>query len=195
MTAATKLCNAAITLCALLAWYAPASLADPDQRQDIEITVEIVGDEVHVDASLFIPATPEEVWAVVIDYDHATEFITDLQSSYVISRSGDTLQIMQKGQMRVGPFTLPVETLREVQLIPFTEVRSRLISGNMKMLVTTTQLVAEEGGTRIVNHAESIPDFWIPPFIGKFFIRREAKDKFLQLRDEILRRKQAAQAR
>lgn len=181
-------------LIALLAWHTPGLAADPVYKQDIDVKVEFVGDEVHVDASLLILATLEEVWSVITDYDHATEFISDLQSSYVVSRSGDTLQIMQKGQMRIGPFSLPVETLREVQLTPFTEVRSRLISGNMKRLVTTTRLVAEEGGTRIVNHAESIPDFWIPPLIGKLFIRREARDKFLQLGNEIMRRKQAAEA-
>lgn len=182
-------------LIALLACYPPGPLADPAHQQDIDIKVEIVGAEVHVDVSLYIPATPDEVWAVITDYDHATEFITDLQSSHVVSRSGDTLQVMQKGKMRVGPFTFLVETLREIQLTPFSEMRSRLISGNMKKLVTTTRLAAEGTGTRIVNHAESVPDFWVPPLIGKLFIRRETRDKFQQLRNEIVRRKQAAEAR
>lgn len=181
-------------LIALLAWYSPGSIAAPDQRQDIDIKVDFVGDEVHVDASLFIAASRDEVWAVITDYDHATEFITDLHFSHVVSRSGDTLQVMQKGKMRVGPFTFPVETLREIQLTPFIEMRSRLISGNMKKLVTTTRLAAEGNGTRIFNHAASVPDFWVPPLIGKLFIRRETRDKFEQLRNEIVRRKQAAEA-
>ena len=182
-------------LIAWLAWTVPGSIAAADPRQDIEIKVDFVGDEVHVEASLYIPATPDEVWAVITDYDHATEFITDLQSSRIVSRSGDTLQVMQKGQMRIGPFTFPVDTLREIQLVRHAEMRSRLISGTMKKLVTTTRLTTEGTGTRIVNRAESVPDFWVPPLIGRLFIRREARNKFEELRGEILRRKQVAEAR
>jgi carbon monoxide dehydrogenase subunit G len=182
-------------LIALLAWHAPSPLADPVYKQDIDVKVDFVGDEVHVDVSLLIPATPAEVWAVITDYEHATEFIADLQSSHIVSRSGDTLQVMQKGTVSFGPFTFPVETLREVQFTPLIEMRSRLISGNMKKLTTTTRVAAEGTGTRIFNHAESVPDFWVPPLIGKLFFRREARDMFQQLRNEIVRRKQAAASR
>lgn len=182
-------------LIALLALNAPAPLADPLQKLDIDIKVEIVGAEVHVDATIFIPATPEDVWAVITDYDHAAEFISDLQSSRIVSRSGDTWQVLQKGTVNIGPFSFLVETLREVQMSRPAEMRSRLISGNMEKLVTTTRLTAEGNGTRIDNRAVSIPEFWVPPLIGKLFIRRETRDKFQQLRDEILRRKQAAESR
>lgn len=182
-------------LIALFAWYSPGPRAEPAPWQDIDIKVEITGAEVHVDVSILIPATPAEVWAVITDYDRAVQYISDLHFSRVVSRSGDTLQVLQKGTVRVGPFAFPVETLREIQLTPFIETRSHLISGNMKKLVATTRLVAEGTGTRIVNHSESVPDFWVPPFIGKLFIRRETRDKFQQLRIEIVRRKQAAEAR
>jgi hypothetical protein len=182
-------------LIAWLAWYLPGAIAEPVYKQDIDVKVDFVGDEVHVDVSLLVPATPDEVWVVITDYDHATDFISDLQSSQIVSRSGDTLQVMQKGKMRIGPFTFPVETLREIQLVPFSEMRARLISGNMKKLVTTTRLTVEGTFTRIFNRAESIPEFWVPPLIGKLFIRHETRDKFQQLRDEILRRKRAAEAR
>ena len=180
-------------LLVMLALYAPGLFADPAPEKDIDVNVRITAGEIHVDVSLYVAASPGEVWAVITDYDHAAEFITDLESSRVLSRSGDTLQVYQKGKASFGPFTFPLETLREIQLAPPAEMRSRLISGNMEKLVTTTRLEAEGAGTRIVNHAESIPDFWIPPIIGEIFIRRETRDKFQQLSNEIMRRKQATE--
>ena len=182
-------------LLVMLAWYPPGPFADPAHEKDIDVNVQIAAGEVHVDVSLYVAASPGEVWAVITDYDHAAEFITDLEFSRVVSRSGDTLQVWQKGKVSYGPFTFPVETLREIELMQRMEMRSRLISGNMKKLVTTTRLTAEGAGTRIVNHAESIPDIWILPIIGKIFIRRETLEKFQQLRNEIMRRKQAAETR
>jgi len=182
-------------LIALLAWYPPGVHAEPAALHDIDVKVEISDGEVHVDVSFLVQATPAEVWAVITDYDRATEFISDLHFSQIVSRSDDIIQVMQKGTVRVGPFAFPVETLRELQLTRPVEVRSRLINGNMKKLVTTTRLAAEGTGTRIVHKAESVPEFWLPPFIAKLFITHETRDKFQQLRNEIVRRKQAAEAR
>ena len=65
----------------------------------------------------------------------------------------------------------------------------------MKRLDVTTWLAAEGSGTRITNLTESIPDVWIPPLAGRLFIAHETRAKFSELRDEILRRKQAAAGR
>jgi carbon monoxide dehydrogenase subunit G len=189
MAAAAARC--ALTLLALLC-LAAAACAESGDWHDIEVRVEIEGDIVRIDTSFHVEATPQDAWAVMIDYEHAAWFISDLDVSRVLSHEGDTMRVHQKGKAKFGPFSFPVESVREVRLAPFESMQSHLLSGSMKRLDVTTRLAAEGSGTRITNRTESIPDVWIPPLIGRLFIAREAREKFGELRDEILRRKHAA---
>jgi hypothetical protein len=47
-------------------------------------------------------------------------------------------------------------------LTPFDKIQSHMISGNMRKMEGTTQLVEEGGRTRIYFHTDSIPGYWIP---------------------------------
>ena len=120
------------------------------------------GEEVFVDVNFHVRVTPQEAWAVMTDYDHATAFISKLEKSVILSRTDEMLLVSQKGTMGFGPFSLDLETVTEIRLTPFEKMQSRMISGNMKKSEATTRLIADASGTRVVFHLESIPDFWMP---------------------------------
>lgn len=161
--------------------------------EDILVAVQIRDGEVIVDVELRVEATPREVWAVLTDYDHMASFISNLETSRVVSAGGDTITIAQKGKAAYGPLSFAFDNVRELKLAPYSRIDSRLIKGSsMKKLVGTTQLTAAAPGTRIAYHGESVPDAWIPPGIGKSFIERETREQFAEMRQEILRRKLAA---
>ncbi|HEV7393276.1 MAG TPA: SRPBCC family protein, partial [Burkholderiales bacterium] len=86
-------------------------LASAGGTPDLDVSVEIVDGEIRADVSLFVRAPRQRVWEVINDYDRAPEFMRGLQTSKIISRSGDTLRVYQKDQVRFGPFTFPVETV------------------------------------------------------------------------------------
>lgn len=153
------------------------------------------GKEVFVDVRFHVPVTPQQAWAVMTDYDHATQFISKLEKSEILSRTADTLLVSQKGTMGWGPFSVPLETVVEVHLTPYETVRGHLVSGNMKKNESTTRLIADATGTRVVYHLESIPEVWIPPLIGRAMVEMETRARFKQLVEEILRRKALADAK
>ncbi|HWZ73534.1 MAG TPA: SRPBCC family protein [Casimicrobiaceae bacterium] len=154
----------------------------------ILVVVEVSGELVTIDASLHVAATPEEVWGVLTDFDHMAEIVTNLRSSKVLSRSAARLVVAQEGRASVGPLSFAFNTVREIELRPFVEIRARLLRGSMRKLEGTTYLIAESTGTRIVNHGEFIPDVWIPPVIGVSFIEAETRKQFEEMRQEVLRR-------
>jgi carbon monoxide dehydrogenase subunit G len=168
---------------------APVSAAG---KPDLDVSVEIVDGEIRADVSLFVRATRQRVWEVINDYDRAPEFMRGLQTSKVISRSGDTLRVFQRDQFRFGPFTFPVETIKDVQLMePFRTV-SRLVSGSIKKYEAMTELLPEAGGTRILYRSVAVPGSVLAGFIGESSVKRETEERFRQLRGEILRREQVA---
>ncbi|MCJ7839098.1 MAG: SRPBCC family protein [Burkholderiales bacterium] len=145
--------------------------------------------------SFHVRVTPQEAWAVMTDYDHATDFISKLEKSVILTRTNNMLVVSQKGTMGFGPFSVPIETVSEVRLSPYQEIRGRMLSGNMKQSQSTTRLIADAGGTRVVYHLESIPEVWIPPLIGRALVEFETRARFRQLVGEILRRKALADAK
>src|SRR5436190_16320728 len=79
---------------------APAHAA----ASDLDVKVQIVGDEIRAQASLFVRASQQRVWDVVTDFERAPQYTRDLQVSRVLSRSGDVLRLFQKTLVRYGPF-------------------------------------------------------------------------------------------
>ena len=128
---------------------------------------------------------------MLTDYDSAVTFMSNLDSSVTLSRNNNTVVVAQKASKGFGPFSVSVETVKEFQLTPFEKIQSRNLSGSMKKYAATTRLTEEKSGTLIAFHAESIPDVWIPPLIGRGLIEQETRSHLEQLRDEIIRRKES----
>ena len=178
---------------ALLWIFAGHAKADADPA--IDVGVRMQGDEVYVDVSFHVRVTPQEAWAVMTDYDHATDFISKLEKSLILSRTDEMLVVSQKGTMGWGPFSVPIETVTEVRLTPYEKMQGRMVSGNMKKNESTTRLIADASGTRVVYHLQSIPEVWMPPLIGRALVEFETRARFRQLVEEILRRKALSEAK
>jgi hypothetical protein len=169
--------------------------ANADSDKAIDVAVRIQGEEAIVDVNFHVRVTPQEAWAVMTDYDHATHFISKLEKSVILSRTGEMLLVSQKGTMGFGPFSMVLETVSEIRLTPFEKMQARLISGNMRKNNATTRLIPDAAGTRIVYHMESIPDVWMPPIIGRALVEFEVRARFRQLVEEMLRRKALSEAK
>ena len=161
-------------------------------QSDIDVKVQFVGEEIRTVASFFVRAPRQHVWDVLTDYDRASEYIRDLQTSKVVARMGDTLRVLQKAQFRFGPFALPVETVRDVRLTEPVRTESHLVSGSMKKYDAMTELVREGEGTRILYRSHAIPGSALSAFVSEATIKGETQEHFRQLRDEVLRRQDVA---
>lgn len=165
-----------------------------EQEGDIRVEVQVSGENVIVDASLLIPASRQETWAVLTDFEHMAGFISNVKESKVLNVSGDILKISQRGSANYGPVKFPFESVREIHLMPFDRIQSRMISGNVRKMESVTQLFEENGKTRVIYHADSVPGVWIPPIVGKAFIAHEAREQFQEMRNETVRRKEISAA-
>ena len=93
-----------IFLCLLLCGSC-LTQAHAGSPQDIEVHVSINDETVIVDSKFRVAATPQEAWAVMMDFEHMTDFISSLESSKVLWRSGSKVHIEQKGKAAHGFFS------------------------------------------------------------------------------------------
>ena len=177
-----------------LAMSPPSRAAAPDVNG---IDVAIVRDHgvLVVDVEMLVAATPREVWSVLTDYDHMASFVSNVAASRIVGQEDDRLEVAQTSRLAFGPFELTFDNVREIQLVPFSEIRSRLVQGDMKASAFTTMLLPEgNGATRVHNHGRFLTDRWIPPLIGIPVLESETRKQFAEFRAEIMRRKAPATA-
>jgi hypothetical protein len=181
-----------LSLFVLWMLFITPAMAEQQQDTDIEVRVQFDGEKVIVDLNMLIPATPQEAWAVLTDFDHMVDFVSNMKESKVVEKAGSILKLFQRGVAEYGPINFAFESTREITLTPYTKIQTHMLSGNMKSMDGITQVIEEGQQSRIVLHNESIPGRWIPPVVGKSFIEHETRGQYQEIRNEVIRRKKAA---
>lgn len=169
----------------------PAFAALDDTATPIVVSVKKDGERIGVDVEFTVAVSPQQAWDVLTDFDHMASFISNVQSSRITQRHGDTLQVAQKGAAAHGPLTFSFDSVREIQLEPIKRISTHMLSGGMKKLDGTTLLSSDTIGTRVIYHADSIPNTYVPPLIGTKFIENESRHQFEEIRLEMLKRRAA----
>ena len=175
----------------LMSFAASAVAAIDEDETPIAVQVKKVDELVTVDAQFTVAVSQQLAWDVLTDFEHMARFISNVKSSRVTSINGDKLQVEQKGVANHGPLSFSFESVREIELKPIEKISSRILSGSMKKLDGITLLMADGAGTRVVYHADSIPNSYVPPIIGPKFIENESRHQFEEMRTEMLKRKRA----
>jgi carbon monoxide dehydrogenase subunit G len=156
--------------------------------KNIKVDVQNDGSQIIIDVSFVVPVTPQKAWAVLTDFENVPQFNPGIQSSKITGRTGNHCYVLQKNITKYGFLVFSFESVREVKLVPFERIHERLISGNMRKMEETTELLPERGQTRIVYRAVLVPGAWVPAMVGDVFVKQEAREQFQTLINEIIRR-------
>ena len=147
-----------------------------------------------IDVDCPVDAPWSIVWEVLTDYDHMARFISNLEYSGVDKRLDNVLRAYQKGKASRGILTITFDNVREIELVPHREIRSRLISGDLKASYFVTQIVEVAARVHILSSGRYAPNRWVPPVIGPALIEVATQKQFGEFKTEILRRNATASA-
>lgn len=184
-----KLKAGLVALLTLIGCCLPLAFGAQDGDGDVIVKAQKKAGEVLIEVQFWVPATPQETWAVLTDFEHMARFVSNLRTSKVIKKWDDRVRVSQSGKTTHGLFSFSFESVREIDMLPFETIHSRMISGTMQKSEGTTHLLARANGTAVSYHSESIPGTWVPPLVGTGFIEAEIRSQFQDMRKEILRRK------
>ena len=188
MTSARRAFAASLALAAALVAWPPADALAAGDTSDIVVHARKDGATITVEVDCPVDAPRAVVWEVLTDYDGMAKFISNLEVSAVRMRMGDRLQVHQKGRASRGPLTFPFESVREIELFPQTEIRSKMISGDTMPASFTTRIEVAGNRLHIVHTGTYTPSIWVPPVVGPALIEMETRKQYGEIRDEIARR-------
>lgn len=171
----------------ILAWTLSIPMAVTAQQISIETAGQ--GNLVTVTASAEMRVDPRTAWSVISDYDHLAEFIPDMLSSRVLERDGDKLLVRQVGEFGFLFFQQLVEVkLAVVEYAP-NRIVARAVGGNLKEMEGRYELEKLPSGTvRLSYVGRLVPEFSLPPVIGRMVVRGVLAKQFTAMVKEIVRR-------
>jgi len=183
--------NLALTLLAAIAFVAaPATaVAAPPAGADIACKVDKDGTAFAVTAELTVAANVDEVWAVLTDFEHMAQILSNVDDSQVASRDGNKFEVVQKSHASVGLLKVSLDSVRQVELSPKQEIRSHLVKGDLKSSDFTTRIAEEGGVSRITVHGKFVAAGLSGAAINSETVETQTRRQYQELRDEILRRK------
>ncbi len=139
--------------------------------------------------SALTPAPMPVVKAVLTDFNHMADFMPGLTSSRIVTHSGNHFQIEQKGKISFGLFSMPFESLRQIEIIDGKRIVSKSLAGSARRMQSIMQVQALDHGSQIDYRIEIEPASWIPSSLGINFLQHELAEQFNALSREMLRRK------
>jgi ribosome-associated toxin RatA of RatAB toxin-antitoxin module len=146
----------------------------------LDLTVEQVdgsdgGKAYQISSSGTVAATPAAVWRILTDYNHMADYVPDLKSAKIVSRSGDKVIIDQLGAARFFFFSRPIHLVVQVHEQAPNKLDVSLVDGDMKVYRCSWELIqaGAAGGTKILYNATIEPKFYVPGMVGASMVRKD----------------------
>ena len=181
---------AIVWLCAVASLAMPSVALQPGD-QDIDVHVRKEHAAFDISLEFTVPASVEQTWNVLADYEHMAQIVSNMDSSRIVSREGNRLTVAQTSHGKVGPVHVSVDGIREIELTPHSEIRSHLVTGDLKSSDFTTSLHPDGAVTRVTVKGKLVAAAWVAWALSAETVAAQTRRQYQDLRNEILRRKGA----
>ena len=123
---------------------------------------------------LFVNGSPEQVFAVITDYEHLHKLDKRIKDSRVLERPMPNVVLVYTRTKTCLLFCRSLERVERVVEAPHTSVEAIAIADRSDLLEgrASWRLHREEHGTRLIFETSFRPSFWVPGFAGRLALKR-----------------------
>lgn len=141
-----------------------------------------------VRAETWLKAPPEFVFAVMLDYDEFHRLSRGLTATQWLDEERDGYPLAYtRVDSCVAFFCRKLEKIESVRVSGELSFSAEVVPERSDFVRYTSRWVfqPEAQGTLILYQMEMQPDFWVPPLIGPWAIRRKAESSALKIAERI----------
>lgn len=127
-----------------------------------------------VNFSVRLAAPPDKVRALSTDYANLAQLSDLVAESRVLAISGNTTRLKLVLRACVLFFCKSVSRVEDVVAEANGDITTRALpeQSDFRLATERWRILPEGNGTRFIYRAEVEPDFFVPPIIGPFVMRR-----------------------
>jgi len=168
-------CSSLARLAVVLMVLAAGDAAGADQ---VSVSAHREGEAVIVEARASLRVDLGMAWEVLTGYDRYAQFIPDLTSSRVLSRSGSDVVVEQKGQLGFLVFRLPMEVTMSISERPRTGISSHAIAGTFREMTGNYALTQAGDDLQLTYSGRMVPRFGLLSLIGTAAVKAAVEKQF-----------------
>jgi uncharacterized protein YndB with AHSA1/START domain len=192
-----------VILAMLLPGAAPAETAwvqDPTVQQqlsDRQVAVRVEFDDqsrIHVRAAVRINASPESIWHVLTDCDHAASFIPGVKRCHRLEKAPDDSWVIVEQEAKYSWLMPAVKCVIRADYKRPRRIEFKRLSGDLKQEEGVWMLEPANAGasasasdlvTTVVYELFVDPGFWIPRVLLRHSLRSELPEAFTAVRTRV----------
>ena len=134
-------------------------------------------DRYQVVADTHLAAAPSAIYAILMDFDHDRyQQISDIykESSYLAPDIDGTPLVYTRVEGCLLLFCRSMRRVERLEVVKPRFIRATAVPerSDFKYSMAEWTLEPEGDGTRVVYRMEMEPSFWLPPFVGPWFLKR-----------------------
>jgi hypothetical protein len=131
----------------------------------------------HLVADTYVAATPAAIYKVLLDFDDDRyQQISEIykESSYLPPDIDGTPLVYTRVEGCLMLFCRSMRRVERLEVLTPSFIRSKALPerSDFKYALSEWTLEPEAGGTRVIYRMDMEPDFWLPPFVGPWFLKR-----------------------
>jgi hypothetical protein len=128
-------------------------------------------------ADTHLDASPEAIYKVLMDFDgDRYQRISEIykESSYLPPDSDGTPLVYTRVEGCLLRYCRSMSRVERLEVVTPQFIRSRTVPerSDFKYSLSEWTFQPENGGTRVTYMMEMEPNFWLPPFVGPWFLKR-----------------------
>jgi hypothetical protein len=142
----------------------------------LDATVEKRDGVYYVVGTSIVQASPEFIFTTLMDMDHFYKITGGIKDTHFVpSDQPDELLAYTLIESCVLFFCRSAEKVDRMETDPYTEIRTFAIPERSDFTQHTARWILEpaDDGTHLTYKAEFKPDFWMPPLISEWAIKRK----------------------
>ena len=151
----------------------------------------------HLLADTHLDAPPDAIYQVLLDFDHDRyQRISEIykESSYLPPDKDGTPLVYTRVEGCLLFFCRSMKRVERLEVVTPSRIRSTAVPERSDFKFSTSEwtLVPEGTGTKVTYRMDMEPSFWLPPFVGPWFLKRtllhgapSAVDKIEALAQEV----------
>jgi hypothetical protein len=149
----------------------PATLRTVDVSRDRD------RDRYRVVADTHLDASPESIYKVLLDFDgNRYRRISEIykESSYLPPDGDGTPLVYTRVEGCLLWYCRSMRRVERLEVVTPQFIRARTVPerSDFKYTLSEWTFAAEGDGTRVTYMMEMEPNFWLPPFVGPWFLKR-----------------------
>jgi hypothetical protein len=134
-------------------------------------------DRYRVEADTYLEASPEAIYKVLLDFDgDRYQRISEIykESSYLPPDRDGTPLVYTRVEGCLLWYCRSMRRVERLEVVTPQFIRSRTVPerSDFKYTLSEWTFASEGEGTRVGYLMEMEPNFWLPPFVGPWFLKR-----------------------